>query len=144
MQMLEHSIGGHSLAHAGDQSEAHFLSQAFVGNAERRSLEDRWVAVREVLEPSTMDIVAAADDEILLAADEAQAPTLVERAEVPGHEPAIPIEGFFRGDLVVEIAEHEQRAARPDLSDLAGTQLHLRVLLAEDPRLVAFRGAPAG
>ena len=65
-------------------------------------------------------------------------PSRVEPAEVAAHEPAARVEGILGRRLVVEVAEHQQRAARADLADLARLRLAVGILLVPQPRLVAL------
>src|SRR5262245_55539352 len=59
-----------------------------------------------------MDVVAATDDQVLLAADDSDVSVLIHLAEIAGHEPARAVEGSFGAGLVVEIA-HPQTGALP-------------------------------
>ena len=94
-------VGGHPLLAVGDQlgavSEApgpqrddghDLLAEPLVGNADDGGLGDRRVGVQHVLDLARVHVVPAADDELLLAADDEQEPVLVEIAEVTGVEPA--------------------------------------------------------
>src|SRR5262249_61723275 len=95
------------------------------------------------LDPRRIDIVAAANDHVLLAPGDAQIAVLVDPAEIAGHEPAVAIERFFRRLLIVEIAEHEAGAAAADLPDLARRQFAVGVVPIEDADLIYGAGLPA-
>src|SRR5690348_4087837 len=91
---------------------------------------------RERLDPSGIDVVATTQDDVLLASDDAQAPVLVERSKIPGHEPSGCVERLLRRHLVVEVAEHQAGAAPADLADLADRQLDIGISLVPDPDFV--------
>ena len=65
--------------HDGDD----LLSQSLVRTTDDRCLADRGVAVEHLLDLARVDVVAAADDEVLLAVDEEQEPVLVLVARSP-------------------------------------------------------------
>ena len=88
-----------------------------------------------------IDVVPAAQDDVLLAAGDAQIALVIHPANVAGHEPAGGVEGGFGDVLIVEITEHEARAAPADLAILSGAQFDVDILLIEDPDLVAIAGA---
>ena len=91
-----------------------------------------------------MDVVAAADDQVFLASDDLQVAVFVEASEIAAHEPAASVERVLGGELVVEVAEHQQRAARADLADLARCRFTIGVLLVPEPRLVPGARLSAG
>src|SRR4029079_15078531 len=84
-----------------------------------------------------------ADDDVFRSAGNAQIALRVERAEIAGHEPAALVEGVLGRRLVVEIAEHEARAAAAELADLARRGFEFVIVRLEDAELVA-RAARAG
>src|SRR3954464_12012699 len=90
-----------------------------------------------------MDVAAAADDHILLAAGDAQIARLVDPPEIASHKPAGGVERGLGSRLVVEIAQHQAGAAPPDLADLAGRGFDSGVVPAPDPDFVALAGATA-
>src|SRR3954470_24450551 len=90
-----------------------------------------------------MDVAAAADDHILLAAGDAQIARRVDPPEIAGHKPPGGIERGLGSSLVVEIAQHHAGAAPPDLADLAGRGFDIGVVPAPDPDFVAVAGAAA-
>src|SRR4051812_36484222 len=91
-----------------------------------------------------MDVAAAADDHILLAAGDAQIARLVDPPEIASHKPLRGVERGLGSCLIVEIAEHQAGAAPPDLADLAGCGFDIGVVLAPYADLVAVAGATAG
>ena len=76
-----------------------------------------------------MNVVAAADDEVLLAADDFEIAVFVEPAEIARHKPAVTVERILGRALVVEIAQHQAGAAPADFADLAGRDLDVGVFL---------------
>src|SRR5215472_1104731 len=83
-----------------------------------------------------MDVVAAANNQIPLAADDLEIAAWVEAAEIAGEEPAAAVERTFGRLLIVEIAEHQTGAAAADLADLARHDLDIGVLLVEQANLI--------
>src|SRR3546814_18301765 len=71
----------------------------------------------EILDPSRMNVVAAADHDVLQPSDDRQVAAVVEHAKVAGQEPAVAIERRLGGLLVVEVAEHQRRPAATDLTN---------------------------
>src|SRR5258707_11581374 len=117
--MFKYRFNIEQLAPAHHHGEADPLAEPRVGDPEGRRLLDRRVAEREGFDVRGMDVIAAADDHILLAAGDAQIALAVEPAEIAGHEPARGVERRLGRHLVVEIAEHQAGAAAADLADLA-------------------------
>jgi hypothetical protein len=72
----------------GDEGED-LLAQLRVGPADDGGLGDGGVLVQHLLDLARVDVVAAADDEVLLAVDDEQVAVLVGVAEVAGVEPAV-------------------------------------------------------
>src|SRR6516225_5649906 len=88
--------------------------------------------------------MAAADDDVLLTADDAQIALPVQPTEIAGHEPAMRVKRRRGGRRVVEIAEHQAGAAAADLADLARRSLDVRIVLPPDANLEALAGPAAG
>src|SRR5208282_2325211 len=109
-----------------------------IGNREGCGPLDRVVTRRQRLDARRINIMAATDDDVLLAADDSQIAALVHPTEVASHEPAIRIERGLGGRLIVEIAEHQAGAAGADLADFAGRRLRIRVVPAPDADLEPF------
>src|SRR6266581_3785121 len=123
--------------------QAYAFAEPGVGDGEGGRLLDGCVAQRQGFDVRRMDIAAAADDDILLAAGDAQIALIVEPAEIAGHEPARFVERRLGRHLVVEIAEHQAGAAATDLADLAWRDGDIGIVLAPDADFVARTG-PAG
>src|ERR1700730_11649498 len=90
----------------------------------------------EILDTGGMDVVSAADDQVLLAADDLQVSAFVDRAEVTAHEPALGVERVLARSLIVEVAEHEERASCADFPDFPRLCLQVRILLIPEARFV--------
>ena len=72
----------------GDVGDGH-LAGVDVGPADRRGRGDLRVGEQRVLDDRGVDVVAAADDQVLGPAGEADEAVLVDAAEVAGVEPAV-------------------------------------------------------
>ena len=75
--------------------------------------------VEHLLDLARVDVVTAADDQLLLAVDEEQIPVLVDPPEVSGREPALGVERLRRRLRVVPVAGDHGRAAELYLPDAA-------------------------
>src|SRR5439155_10432317 len=124
--------------------QADLFAEPVIGDRERGTARHRRMPHRQILDLRRVDVVAAADDQILLTADDLQIAVQVEAAEIAAHEPARAIERLFGRLLVVEIAEGQARAAAADLADLAGPDFAIRVVLVPQADLVGAAGPPAG
>ena len=62
--------------------QADLFAEPAIGDGERRDAGHRRVPHRQILDPRRIDVVAAADDQILLAADDFEAALVVEPAEI--------------------------------------------------------------
>src|SRR6266567_5860345 len=62
--------------------QAHLLAEPLIGNRKGSNAGHGGMAHREVLDPRRMDVVAAADDQILFAADDFEAALVVEPPEI--------------------------------------------------------------
>src|SRR5207248_2114521 len=112
-----------------DHRQAHLLAEPLVGYRKGGAARYRRVAHRQILDLRRMDVVAAADDQILLAADDLEIAVRIEPAEIARHEPSRAVERVLGRLLVVEIAEGQTGAAAADLADLAGPDLDISVFL---------------
>ena len=100
-----------------------------IGHADRRRERDRLMALQAVLDLARADTVAAARDEIVLAADEPEVALRVLPGQVAGERP-VADELLPRGGLVVPVAQehHGIGPAHGDLPDLVrGRRLPLVV-----------------
>src|SRR5262245_58996326 len=91
-----------------------------------------------------MNLAAAADDDFLLAPDDAQPSARVDHAQVSAHEPSRAVERLLGRTLIAEVAEHEAGAAPADLAHLADRHLAVGIFRIEDAHLVSCAGAAAG
>ena len=74
---------------AKHHGEADLLAEPRVRDRDRGDALDRRMPHGEGLDARRIDVVAAADDDVLLAAGDAQVAVRVEPAEIAGHEPAV-------------------------------------------------------
>src|SRR5712692_10299775 len=124
--------------------QAHLLAEPLIGDREGSNAGHGGMAHREVLDPGRVDVVAAADDQILFAPDDFEAALVVEPSEIARHEPAAAVERILGRLLVVEITKHQAGAAPTDLADLAGSHFEIGVVLLKEFDLIGPAGPPAG
>src|SRR4051794_27425863 len=117
--------------HDGD----HLLAELGVRHPDHRRLGDRGMLVEDLLDLARIDVVAGADDHVLLAVDDEEVPVLVDLRQVAAVEPAV-ADRLARGIGPVPIALHHVVPADDDLADLAA--MHLVVLLVDDLHLDAL------
>ena len=89
------------------------------------------MGVEHLLDLARIDVVAAADDEILLAVDDEQEAVLVDVAEVAGAHPAAG-EGRLGGLGIVVVALHHVDAADHHLADVVAAGRQDAILLVPD------------
>ena len=142
--MFQDLVGCQRRALARDDGEADAFAEAAVRDRECGCLEHAGVLQRHALDAPGVDVVAAADDEVLLASHDLQVAVGVEASQITAHEPAAGVERILGRDLVVEITEHEQRTAGADFADLPRLRLHVRILLIEEAGFVAVARLAAG
>src|SRR5215471_12554822 len=99
------------------------------------------MAQRQRFDPGRIDLPAAAIDYILEPAAEAQISLVVDPAKIAGHKPSVAVERLLGRGLIVEIPEHQARAAAADLTDFAARRLDIRFVLAPDLDFVSWRSA---
>src|SRR3954454_9448286 len=145
-------VGGHALLGEGadgvrvglravleDDRRRDLLAHLLVRHADDRGLRDRGVLVEDLLDLARVDVVAAADDHVLLAVDDEEVAVLVDLGHVARVEPAV-AHDLLRGVVAVPVALHEVVAADGDLADLA--LAHLLAVLVDRLHLHALdRGA---
>src|SRR5579875_2864906 len=118
---------------------ADLLAPLVMRDAEHRGLADGRVLVEHLLDLARVDVVAAADDELLLAVDDEEVAVLVDPAHVAGVQPAVD-DGLRRGLRPLPVAAHHVVALDHDLADLADG--HLGTVVVDDLHLYAGdRGA---
>ena len=118
---------------------ADLLAQLGVRHCHDRRLGDGRVLVEHLLDLAGIDVVAAADDQVLLAIDDEEVAVLVDLREVTGVEPAA-AHRLGRRVGTLPVALHHVRALDDDLPHLALRDL--LVVLVEDLHLdVADRRA---
>src|SRR5689334_21321330 len=102
-----------------DQGKTDFLAKPCIGDRKCRGTLDFGMASGQGLDPCWINIVTAANDDVLLPPGYSQIAVSIDPAEVAGHEPTAGIERIFGRLLIVEIAEHQTCATTTDLADLA-------------------------
>src|SRR5262249_8340199 len=108
------------------------LAGGGVGNADDADLGDGGVQREQVLDLPRADVLALADDDVLLPARDAEEALVVDGAEVAGAEPAAGRERVGVEPLVA-VAEEALRAARFDLAHAAGRDR--RAVVVDDAEL---------
>src|SRR5215210_978950 len=125
-------VGGHLLLDVGLQlvlvdrlallqhhRGAHLLAELVVRHADHGRLLDRRVLVQHLLDLARVDVVAATDDQVLLAVDDEEVAVLVHLGHVARAEPALLRDGLLVRVVTVPVALHDVVAADHDLADLA-------------------------
>ena len=107
------------LAFLERHGRADLFAQRLVRDAEHRRLADGRVLVEHLLELARIDVVATADDQVLLAIDDEVIAVLVDRRDVPGVKPAR-AHHLARGVVPIPIALHHEWSAHHELAWLAG------------------------
>ena len=112
----------------------------FIGQAHDRCLDDALVREQHVLDLARIDVVAAADEHVVLAVENVDEAVLVHASDVAGMEPTVAesLGGLFRA---VPVTGHELGAAADDLALLAGG--HRPVVIVEDCHVDGGIGPPA-
>ena len=82
-------VGVERLALLQHDRGAHLLAELVVRHADDGRLLDRRVLVEHLLDLARVDVVAAADDQVLLAVDDEEVAVLVHLGHVAGAEPAV-------------------------------------------------------
>src|SRR6185437_638820 len=118
---------------------ADLLAVLVVGDAHDRGLPDRRVLVEHLLDLARVDVVAAADDQLLLAVHDVEVAVLIDAAHVAGVQPAVD-DRLGRRLRPLPVALHHVVAADDDLAHLALG--HLVAVVVDHPHLhVLDRGA---
>ena len=73
---------------APDDGGADVLTQRVVGHSEHGGLADTRVGVEDLLDLARVDVISAADDEVLLAVDDEQVAVPVDGGDIAGVQPA--------------------------------------------------------
>ena len=110
----------------------HFLAHARVRLADDGGLCHGWVTEKDLLDLARIDVVAAADHQVLLAVDDEQIAVLVDISQVAGVEPATGerLGGLLRPPV---IGLHHVVAADDDLADVLRARRERLVLLVQSP-----------
>src|SRR3954447_18160397 len=97
---------------------ADLFPQLGVRHAEHGGLGHRGMLVEDLLDLARVDVVAAADDQLLLAVDDEEVAVLVDLGHVATVEPAV-LDRVLGGVGLVPVALHDVVALDDDLADLA-------------------------
>src|SRR5262249_7483168 len=97
---------------------ADLLAELVVGDPDHGRLGDRGMLVEDLLDLARVDVVAAADDHLLLAVHDEEVAVLVHPGQVTSPEPAVR-DRLGRGLGLAPVALHHVVAADGDLADLA-------------------------
>ena len=92
--------------------------------------------VEDLLDLARVHVVAAADDQVLLAIDDEEVPVLVGLGDVAGLEPPLAVDRLGRRVRSVPVALHHVVSADHDLADLAGR--HVVAVVIDDLHLDAL------
>src|SRR3954453_7374103 len=95
------------------------LAVALVGHTDDLHVGDVGVAHQELLDLARVDVLAAADHEVLDAPDDVQVAVGVHDREVAGVHPAAAVDRLGRALGVLPVAEHDRVAAGAELARLA-------------------------
>ena len=93
VEMRKERVRRQRLSGAQHHREADLFAEPRIGDRDGGSALNRRMLQRQRLDPRRVDVVAAANDDVLLAAGDAQIAIGVERTEIAGHEPAVVSEG---------------------------------------------------
>src|SRR6218665_3427345 len=127
-----------------DDGQADFFAEPRVGNTKGGGLPDGGMPMRAFLDGGRMDVVAATDDQVLLAANDLQFALGIEPSQAAAQAPAAAVEGLLGARLIVEIADHQPSASASVLAYLSWRGLQVRVLRFPEAHLVARTGFAAG
>src|SRR5262249_36671055 len=108
----------------------HPLAPLEIRYADHGGLLDRGMRLQDRLDLRRRDVLAAADDHVVLAAGDVEVAVGVEPAHVPRRKPAVAHEGGFAD---AGVALHHTRRANADLADL--TRCEGAAVVADDLHL---------
>src|SRR5262249_53342101 len=106
-------------ARARHEERPHDLAVETVRRADDRGLADVGMREERLLDLARIDVLAASDDELALAANDVDEAVPVDAPEIAAVEPAA-AEGRRRRVRIAEVPAHDVRALDHDLADLAG------------------------
>ena len=87
-----------------------------VRQADDGGIHDRRMAVQNLLDLDAVDVLAAADQHVLLAIDDVEEALLVDLREIAGLEPVV-LEGFLRRLGLVPVTTHDIGPTHPQFAD---------------------------
>src|SRR5882672_3235896 len=98
---------------------ADIFAEPRMRQGEGRRLTDRGMAEQRLLDVVRRDLLAAAIDDLLGAADDPQEAVIVDGAKVAGGQPAVLEAAWYAVDAVEKVAGHDARSAQDHLTGLA-------------------------
>src|SRR4029079_7186385 len=107
------------VAAAGDDPGAHLLAVFRIGDAEDLRVLDAGMAQQVLLDLARVDVLAAADQHVLDAADDVRVAVGVDRREVAAVHPAGGVDRLARALVVLPVAAHHRVATRAQLARVA-------------------------
>src|SRR6516225_8497132 len=109
-------LGGGSFAVVQAHPGAQLLAIALVGDADHLHILNLRVAIEELLDLARIDVLAAADHHVLNPPDDVAIALLVDRREIASVHPTRRVDRLAGLFLVIPIAEHDEIAARQQLT----------------------------
>src|SRR4051794_14197665 len=132
---IAHVVLARVLAVLEHDRGADLLPHLLVGHSDHGGLGDGGVLVEDLLDLARVDVVAPADDHVLLAVDDEEVAVLVDLGHISRVEPAV-AHDLLRGVVAVPVALHEVVTADGDLAPL--TLRDLLAVLVDDLHLHAL------
>src|ERR1700730_3953467 len=102
----------------GDDEREADLAEDAIGNADDCYLSDAGILGQHALDLGGIDVVAAADVHVTLAADQRQVAVLVEKAGVARGEPALIVEHLCRALRITPVLPHHRARAAAHATDI--------------------------
>src|SRR5579872_7486103 len=130
LDVVAQLLGGDGGARLEGHRGGDLLAERLVRHADHGGLGDRGMLVEHLLDLARVDVVAAADDQVLLAVHDVEVAVLVDPGQVAGVEPAV-ADRLGGGLGPLPVALHDVRPADDDLAHLALGLL--AVLVVHDP-----------
>ena len=141
-----HLLGGEAWVFAHHDGD-HAFPELGVGQTDNGHLGDPWATFDHILDLAGVDIIAAADYELLGPPAYGEVAVLTDETEIPRGEPALFVEALLGRIGPVPVAGEDVRATDFDLPDLPVGQRLARLYVrrpAPPGREKAFPRCPAG
>src|SRR5262249_30351444 len=117
-EVLDVLFGGF-LAGPQHDARAELLAEPGVRHPDALHVLDFWMLVEELLDLARVDVLAAADDDVLHATDDVAVAPIVDGGEVTGVHPTGSVDRLARAAGVSPVTEHDRVAARQQLSGIS-------------------------